>query len=143
MTDVNLLTRAVAALTMEQLGLGFRIKLDQEAKVAHYYAGNTDKCDMVITADRKLSGDERAGFYDIAVKLVDAKDAKGRPVKEMALFADTHGSDHGMSKRIDLILQRYLVEKRRAEHIENGAVEVRESVNANGQVTVSGVYMRE
>jgi len=143
MTDVNLLKRAVAALSQQQLGLAFSLALDENNKKAQYYAGNFDDCDMVIGASRKLSDSERGSFYDIAVKIQDAVDDQKRPCKQLALFADTHGSDRGMSKRIDLIMQRYLVEKRRAEHIENGAVEVTETTNAKGQVTVSGTYMKE
>lgn len=143
MTDVNLLKRAVAAITAQQLGLPFQLALDEEKKQAQYYAGNFDSCDMVIGAARELSSDERSRFYDIAVKKQEAKDANGNPIVQLTLWADTHGTDHGMNKRISLIMQRYLAEKRRAEHIENGAIEVNETINERGQLTIQGVYMKD
>lgn len=143
-TDVNLLKRAIAALTPKQLGLEFGLHLDENLKQAQYYAGNFDKCDMVITANRTMTADERARLYDIAVKIEKQVDPKTKQeVSVMGLWADTHGSDHGIGTRINLIMQRYLVEKRRAEHVENGAIEVTESINDRGQITVNGVYMRD
>lgn len=142
-TDLSLFRRAVNAIPQDRLHLPFRITLNEDQKTAYYYVGRTDSCDMVITADREVTDAERGSFYDIAVKIQEAKDRSGNPISEFTLWADTYGSDRHMQERINLIMQRYLVEKRRAEHLEQGAVEVTETVNDLGQVAVTGVYMKE
>lgn len=118
--DLTILAKAAERVFVPEIN-GY-LKLDTERKSARYWKGRQDKCDAVLTFDRKLTGDEKYNLYEISLKATTNPETKET---EYAFFADTHGLDRGIAKRVDDLYQEYRIEEIRDEiSVRTGQIEV-------------------